>query len=77
MSLYELISVIQKEQALWKAAGKETLVLIPLNLDGFMFSDACTARETGGGCFGRGSGLAGYVQVNSPPEEFLRNSLSG
>ena len=32
-------SVISKEQRLWKDTGQETLVLIPINLDGFMFSD--------------------------------------
>jgi TIR domain len=35
----ELNSVIIKEQALWKQTGEETLALIPLNLDGFMFTD--------------------------------------
>lgn len=35
----EINSVIAKEQRLWKQTGKETLVLIPLNLDGFMFAD--------------------------------------
>jgi hypothetical protein len=34
----EINSVISKEQQLWKERGKETLSLIPLNLDGFMFS---------------------------------------
>lgn len=34
----ELNSVIAKEQALWKKTKQEALVLIPLNLDGFMFS---------------------------------------
>jgi hypothetical protein len=32
--------VIAKEQALWKKTGEETLVLVPVNLDDFMFSDA-------------------------------------
>lgn len=36
----ELNSVITKEQALWKQTKEETLALIPLNLDGFMFTDA-------------------------------------
>ena len=36
----ELNSVIAKEQALWKETGEEALVLVPLNLDGFMFTDA-------------------------------------
>ena len=36
----ELNSVIAKEQALWKQTREETLVLVPLNLDGFMFTDA-------------------------------------
>jgi hypothetical protein len=35
----ELNSVIAKEQAQWKEAKEESLVLIPLNLDGFMFTD--------------------------------------
>lgn len=35
----EMSSVISKEQRLWKKTRRETLVLIPLNLDGFMFSD--------------------------------------
>lgn len=36
----ELNSVIAKEQALWRKTGEETLVLVPLNLDGFMFTDS-------------------------------------
>ncbi len=35
----EINSVIAKEQELWKKMGEESLVLIPLNLDGFMFSN--------------------------------------
>jgi len=35
----DLKSVIAKEQALWKKTGEETLVLVPVNLDDFMFSD--------------------------------------
>ncbi len=34
----EINSVIAKEQALWNQTGKESLVLVPLNLDGFLFS---------------------------------------
>lgn len=36
----ELNSVIAKEQALWRQTREEALVLVPLNLDGFIFSDA-------------------------------------
>ena len=36
----ELNSAITKEQVLWKQTKKEALVLIPLNLDGFMFTEA-------------------------------------
>jgi hypothetical protein len=35
----EVGSVLAKEQALWKMVGGETLALIPLNLDGYLFSD--------------------------------------
>jgi len=34
----EIASAFDKEQRLWKESGKKTLALIPLNLDGFMFS---------------------------------------
>jgi len=35
----EINSVIAKEQRLWKERGGETLVLVPLNLDGYLFSN--------------------------------------
>jgi TIR domain-containing protein len=34
----EINSVITKEQELWKQCGAEVLALIPLNLDGYLFS---------------------------------------
>src|SRR5262249_39827717 len=35
----EINSVIAKEQRLWKERGGEALVLVPLNLDGYLFSN--------------------------------------
>jgi hypothetical protein len=35
----EINSAISKEQLLWKEKGKESLVIIPLNLDGYLFSN--------------------------------------
>jgi hypothetical protein len=35
----EVTTAMEKEQRLWKERGAETLALIPLNLDGFIFAD--------------------------------------
>jgi len=37
----ELEVALQKEEQLWKAKGEETLALIPLNLDGYLFTPEC------------------------------------
>jgi hypothetical protein len=34
----EINNAFEKEQALWREQGKKVLVLVPLNLDGYMFS---------------------------------------
>lgn len=39
----EINSVLSKEQRLWKERGKESLVLMPLNLDGYLFSGKWTS----------------------------------
>lgn len=36
----EISTAFDKEQQLWKARGEKSLALIPLNLDGYMFTDA-------------------------------------
>jgi hypothetical protein len=41
----EVETAIEKEQRLWKERGTEVLALIPLNLDGFMFSDEWTGAH--------------------------------
>ena len=35
----EIASAFKKEQRLWKERGKKTLTLIPLDIDGYMFTD--------------------------------------
>lgn len=42
----EIDKALEKEQALWRERGKETLAVIPLNLDGYVFKwDSSRASE--------------------------------
>ena len=41
----EIQKALQKEEQLWKERGKEVLAIIPLNLDGYLFSPEWKAKQ--------------------------------
>ena len=71
---YEIKTILEKERVLRKEKGKLVYSLIPLNLDGYMFTDQ---RDLGG--FGQRNQLAsrsGFPRLGEAQQQLSKNKLT-